>query len=334
MPGKKGVYDMCSTAFLKGLPIIGLDGGNKLVKCPSVCFHAGLEHFMEKPGVWLGDETDLLRYNGQYFAVSDRRLLYERDKTVNDDYLYLTLIGIAKELQARRMEPAQEIILAVGLPPGHLANEKLTRAMRDYYLRNGGEYRFQCGETRYHIMIREVVVCPQAYSITVTLPREIVRQPNIHLLDIGGGTVDDVMLVNQRPAPDMFSLDMGVIYLYNAIRTKLSNNYGVDVTEGQIDDIILKPEVSPLYRKYPEYINFVHQQADTHVKNIFRAANESGAKWKASFVVFCGGGSLLLREYIARYADINTGGYMIIDDIHANAKGFELFASITLSSRK
>lgn len=266
--------------------------------------------------------------------MSDKRLLYERDKTTNSDYLCLTLIGIAKELNARKLSPTQEIVLAVGLPQGHMASQKLTSSLRDYYLSNGGKYRYRCGGTQYHIKIREVIVCPQAYSITVTLPKRLIENPTIHIADIGGGTMDDVMLVNQCPAPDMFSLDMGVIYLYNTSRNKLSSTYGIDITETQIDSIINDPNGTTLFRNRPEYINFILSQADVHVKNIFRAANEQGAKWNTSLVIFCGGGSILLKEYIAKHAAKNTDSFEILDDIQANAKGFELFAKITLDNRK
>lgn len=316
--------------YLRSLEVYGFDGGNKLGKTAAASFHAGIDPLAGKPAVGMADEMDLLRINGRYYAVSETRLKYERDKSVNDNYLYLTLIGIAKELRARGRGPEQEIVLAVGLPPGHMENESLSRPLRDYYLRNGGVYQYRCGGIVHRIAIREVVVCPQAYSIFLTLPREVIGQPSVHIVDAGGGTVDDVNLVNGRPSLDMLSLDKGVIPLYNKIQARLANQYGRSITERQIDDIILGRPT--LFRQ--EHTDLVHSLADAHVRDIFGAFREHGADWLSGFVVFCGGGSILLGEYIRKYAGRSTGDYIIVEDVCANAKGFEVFARITLKNRK
>jgi len=310
--------------------IIGFDGGNKLAKTPNSFFHAGISSLAAKPAAGLHDEMDLLRINGQLFCVSGERLKYERDKSINDNYLYLTLIGIAKELRARGMSPVQEIVLAAGLPPGHMATEALSQSLRDYYLRNGGVYRYQCGDVSHQISIRDVIVCPQAYSIFLTLPKDLITQPNIHIVDCGGETVDDVELINGRPSHDMLSLDMGLIPLYSNIQKHMLNRFGRKITEQQIDDIIVGR--ATLFKQ--EHIDLVHERADAHVKNIFGTFRETGTDWLSSYIVFCGGGSILLSEYIRRNAEKLTGAYTIIDDICANAKGFEVFARVTLRNRK
>ena len=310
--------------------VIGFDGGNKLAKTPNSFFHAGISALATKPAAGLQDDTDLLRINGQFFCISEERLKYERDKSINDNYLHLTLIGIAKELKTRGLSPKQEIILAAGLPPGHMATEELSKALREYYLRNGGIYRFQCGEVSHQIIIRDVIICPQAYSIFLTLPRELITQPNIHIVDCGGGTVDNVELVNGKPSLDMPSLIMGVIPMYANIQKRMQNEYGRRITERQIDDIIQGRNT--LFKQ--DHIDLVCSQADAHVKNIFGTFQEMGSDWMSSYVVFCGGGSILLAEYIKKYADSLTGDYTIIQDVCANAKGFEVFARVTLKNRK
>ena len=120
--------------------VIGCDAGNKLIKTPNNITLAGIQKLPTKPAVMPPDPMDLLLINGEYYCISNKRVSYERDKSINENHLYLTLIAIAKEMQARRMSPTSKIVLATGLPPGHMASAKLMETYRNYFLQNGGIY--------------------------------------------------------------------------------------------------------------------------------------------------------------------------------------------------
>ena len=310
--------------------VIGCDAGNKLIKTPNNITLAGIQKLPTKPAVMPPDPMDLLLINGEYYCISNKRVSYERDKSINENHLYLTLIAIAKEMQARHMSPTSKIVLATGLPPGHMASAKLMETYRNYFLQNGGIYRFQCGGISHQITLSDVIVCPQAYSILLTLPSEIIKQPSIHVVDIGGGTVDNVHLVNGRPDPNMISLDMGVIPMYNTIKQRLQSEFGRRITEDQIDDIIKGNR--GFFKE--EHVRLIMETADAHVKSIFDEVREAGDDWLSSYVVFCGGGSILLKQFIEKYASDLTGRFIIVDDVKANSKGFEVFSRVLLKNRK
>ena len=309
--------------------VIGCDAGNKLIKTPNNITLAGIQKLPTKPAVMPPDPMDLLLINGEYYCISNKRVSYERDKSINENHLYLTLIAIAKEMQARHMSPTSKIVLATGLPPGHMASAKLMETYRNYFLQNGGIYRFQCGGISHQITLSDVIVCPQAYSILLTLPSEIIKQPSIHVVDIGGGTVDNVHLVNGRPDPNMISLDMGVIPMYNTIKQRLQSEFGRRITEDQIDDIIKGNR--GFFKE--EHVRLIMETADAHVKSIFDEFREAGDDWLSSYVVFCGG-SILLKQFIEKYASDLTGRFIIVDDVKANSKGFEVFSRVLLKNRK
>lgn len=310
--------------------VIGCDAGNKLIKTANNITLAGIQKLPTKPAVMPPDPMDLLLINGEYYCISNKRVSYERDKSINENHLYLTLIAIAKEMQARRMSPTSKIVLATGLPPGHMASAKLMETYRNYFLQNGGIYRFQCGGISHQITLSDVIVCPQAYSILLTLPSEIIKQPSIHVVDIGGGTVDNVHLVNGRPDPNMISLDMGVIPMYNTIKQRLQSEFGRRITEDQIDDIIKGNR--GFFKE--EHVRLIMEATDAHVKSIFDEFREAGDDWLSSYVVFCGGGSILLKQFIEKYASDLTGRFIIVDDVKANSKGFEVFSRVLLKNRK
>ena len=76
--------------------LIAIDHGNKLVKtvnCPP--FTSGLVESEVQP---FG--SDVLKYQGKYYQLSDQRIPYRRDKTEDERFFILTLFAIAKEIEA------------------------------------------------------------------------------------------------------------------------------------------------------------------------------------------------------------------------------------------
>ncbi len=63
-------------------------------------------------------QTTSWEYNGAIYSLSNNRLSYQYDKTLDERYYLLTLVAIAKELELVHTTRA-DVDLAVGLPPEH-----------------------------------------------------------------------------------------------------------------------------------------------------------------------------------------------------------------------
>ena len=97
--------------------LISIDHGNKQIKTiHHAPFTSGLVSSRTEP---FNGET--LQYQGIYYALSNQRIPYRRDKTDDDRFFVLTLFAIAYELQPAAINYAGiiRIQLAVGLPPAH-----------------------------------------------------------------------------------------------------------------------------------------------------------------------------------------------------------------------
>lgn len=224
--------------------IIGCDIGNKLIKTASSITPAGLQKLTGTPVVAPADPQEYLLVNGEHYLVSNKRIAYERDKSGSQAHLYLAMIALAKELRNRNLSPNSEITLAVGLPPGHMADQEVVNHYREYFRQNGGLYRFQAGGVSYQVKVKDLIVCPQAYSVLFTLPQNILEYSSLRVVDIGGGTVDTIHIENGTPDPLMPSLDMGVIFLYGKIFIQLQNRFGRKISESQVDEILLASSLS------------------------------------------------------------------------------------------
>ena len=97
--------------------LIAIDHGNKQIKTVHATpFTSGL---IQSDALGFG--TDYLAYQGKYYALTDQRIPYRRDKTEDERFFILTLFAIAYEIEATEQysDNLMRVQLAVGLPPAH-----------------------------------------------------------------------------------------------------------------------------------------------------------------------------------------------------------------------
>ena len=294
--------------------LISIDHGNKQIKTPNHTFTSGLYESSNRPA--FGDE--ILYHKGKYYALSEDRIPYMRDKTTTDQFFILTLYGIAKEINTAKCyeDDLIEVKLSVGLPPSHYSAlyEKY-----ETYFKKPDIIDFEYQGKPYSIYISEVNAYPQAYAAAMTVFSLIREQPKTLVLDIGGFTADYLMLKHGQPDLSVCdSLENGVIILYNNIRSKVNADFDTLLDESDIDSILLH-EV----HGFPnEIVTLVHHMAETFVDQLFGKLRERMIDLRVGKTIFIGGGSILLRQYIE--SSKRLAGAIIIEDIAANAKGYDI----------
>ena len=296
--------------------IIAVDHGNKSIKTAHDIFTSGLVASEGIPGF----RADYIGWKDKYYALTERRIAYLRDKTVDDRFFILTLFAIAKELEHNSVEESLDpldVTLLVGLPPAHY--EQLHSRFERYFLRNREIIDFEyCG--RYHsIRITKVLSYPQAFAAAVTQYSSLKAHSTAYIIDIGGFTIDVLKLRYGRPDLSVVeSFEKGVITLYNSIASKCNSQFARLLEDSDIDEVILnKPTILP-----GEVQMLIREMTTEFLREFYSFLRECGIDVTTSKCVFAGGGSLLLRGMIERG---HTVAYPIfIDDIRANARGYEI----------
>lgn len=303
--------------------LIAIDHGNKLVKIPNhVPFTSGVQESDTPP---FGGET--LKYLGKYYTLSEKRIPYHRDKTEDERFFILTLFAIAYEIQAvgGYSPNIMRIQLAVGLPPAHYGAQH--KAFINYFT-NRGAVQFEFQHRTYSIYIEKVLCFPQAYAAAVTMLQSLRDKPKALIIDQGGMTTDLLLLKDGTGDLSVCeSLEHGVITLYNQVKSRVNAELDVLLEESEIDAILLgrKEHVSS------EVAAMVERQAQAFVNDLFSTLRERGLELKSGVVVFMGGGSILLRRQIEVSGKVTNP--IFVDDIGANAKGFELLYRLTEEGR-
>lgn len=111
--------------------IFGIDHGNGNMKGENVCFPCGLVRYVSEPGRFMNE--DILEYQGTYYTLSDTRMPFKADKTVDDDYFILTLYALAMEARNKGITlTGKDVVLGVGLPPADYGQQ--AASFKKYFL--------------------------------------------------------------------------------------------------------------------------------------------------------------------------------------------------------
>ena len=102
--------------------IFGIDHGNGNMKGENVCFPCGLVRYTSEPGRFMNE--DILEYQGTFYTLSETRMPFKADKTVDEDYFVLTLFTLALEAKSRGLTlTGKDVVLGVGLPPADFGQQ-------------------------------------------------------------------------------------------------------------------------------------------------------------------------------------------------------------------
>ena len=302
--------------------LIAVDHGNKQIKTVHAPpFTSGLIQ-SDTPGFG----TDALAYRGKYYTLTDQRIPYRRDKTEDERFFILTLFAIAHEIEAMGQYSGSlmRVQLAVGLPPAHFG----VQAKRFINYFNGrGAVAFQFKGKSYAIFIENTACFPQSFSAAAATVKNLASFPRALVVDIGGFTADYVRLRNG--VPDMAacdSLENGVILLYNRICAKANAELDILLEETDVDAILLQGQGS----SYGEEVAaLVEYQAQEFVNDMLGALRERQLDLRTGRVIFVGGGACLLRRQIETSGKVAHP--VFVEDVNANAKGFEYLYRCTVT---
>lgn len=302
------------------IQIIGVDNGNSQHKTRHDCFTTGIAPVDDNPIVY----DNILDYSSKCYRIGGDRIKVQDDKVCNENFYLLTLAAIARELNARGADALSKnhIILAVGLPIGRYSAEK--KAFRNYLLKNR-MVRFRYEKKEFVIFIEDVLVYPQCYGAIVDKLPMMSGQEIV--VDIGSWTIDIMKVIDQAPDQSSIATDPnGIITCMRKIEEVCVAETNTKIDEYMIREFITKGEV----RLDDEFINIMVKEFTKYTKGIFRNLAERGINVRTTPITFVGGGAVLMK----RYAGIDQKNVSYVEDVKANAIGYETLAKLFLVSQR
>ena len=143
------------------------------------------------------------------------------------------------------------------------------------------------------------------------------------IADIGNGTMNVMQIIDGRPLEKSLVTDkFGVSICMKEIQKELSKSAGESIPEVMIEPML----INGLQGRVDATAKVVGRIAAGYAENILKRLIDYGYKENLVHLYVIGGGGCLLRHY----SDIaSKGNVTFIEDICANAKGYEYLATVS-----
>lgn len=300
----------------QNLLLCGIDHGFSTMKTAHFVFENGVKE--------LGGEATLLTntmsFHNRYFKVGEGRLPLKDTKVEDGDYLLLTLAAIAKEMDYYDLARA-DVCIAAGLPFTRFGEEK--QAFKEYL--NPGNVEFQYNGKDYRVCCKGVFLYPQCYAAVADrlgkLPAELL------IVDIGSKTVDIIHTRKHVPVEsDCITIPSALIKCMSDINNVVYRKTNRTLTEEQIQQVMM-------YGNAPysdKMVQIVKDELGVFARGIEATLREHGFDTEMLPVVYVGGGAGVMK----RFGSIEGRNIMHIEDVRANAIGYEYLAHQQLKRKQ
>jgi len=297
--------------------VIGIDNGFGNTKTSSCMFPSGVVAYESEPFIKQGK----MQYKGKYYVCGGETGALTKDKTENENYFILTLAAIAKEIEHRGLPRTLDIIIAAGLPLTMFGSQKENFKK---YLSQMMPVKYEFEDNKYKINIIDVMLFPQGYSAIAYKRDLLLREPSQILIDIGSWTVDTMLINKGLPVAGKHrSLELGIMVCIEEILEEIRKQKGLSMTETQIEQVLLFKDCT----MDSDIKNLIIAKAKTYANNLFKELDKAKFDTAAVPTIIMGGGAQIIKPYITKSQNI-----LLINDIHANAKGYEILAKIKKES--
>lgn len=293
----------------KGKLILGVDHGYGNMKTVHRVFKSGVDGMDEEPIV----SKNYIKFENKYYVIGESHLTYQGDKTASEDYRILTIAAIAEELKFRNIHEA-DIILAVGLPLAWVGKQKDSFKR---YLLEKTDLKFEFRQEKYHVKITDVRVFSQ--GMAAVMGKDL-KGFNM-IVDIGNGTMNIMQVNEERPIEkSLVTEKYGVNQCVKEICRELAKDCGNDFSEDLVEPLIRLGTGN----REDVLATTVKRVATKYTKEIWNRLLDNGYKEGITRLYVVGGGGCLLKHF----SDCSgKNGIVFIDDICANAKGYEVIAN-------
>ena len=298
--------------------IIAIDHGYGNIKTSNFCFPANVTPI----NYGLSFTDNILVYEGTSYAVGLGHKEFHADKIMDQDYYLLTLAAIGKELDRRGMTKAT-IVIAGGLPLTWGIEQK--ERFRKYLMQNT-HVDFIYKDVDYHVDVQNAMVFNQGIAAVANQINKCFRGTNM-LVDIGNGTMN-VMNINEKTAilESCFTEKYGTYQCVIRAREMLQRKFGSLPTDAQIEKYLrsMNAEIGEKYK------SVIQETAKQYVAEIFRRLREHEYDPDLMRLWVIGGGGCLVKNF----GEYDAGCVTFIEDLRANAKGYERMARRALVKRQ
>lgn len=285
--------------------ILGIDVGYSHTKVYGKDLEFSFKSTIEKGTIDVFNSIQI-EYQGENYTIGENNNNSLYDTTVNKiESLNFKLCLYTAIAKAMTKHVDEDIKIVTGLPASYYSSQKqaLINELKDktvVMVINGQPRKFT---------IIDVLVFPQSSGVLLLEPNKLVGDTCI--VDIGGFTVDVSFFVD-KDLKKLDTLELGMNILAKDLINEIKARYGVAYDILRADYILDSKEIVVEHKaiNIQELIDTVLQKHADLIINRLKGMKE----YNTSKLIFIGGGSLRLANYLNQTVDKDT--------IFTNAKAF------------
>ncbi|XOS91172.1 hypothetical protein ACLMAB_21380 [Brevibacillus laterosporus] len=246
--------------------------------------------------------TFRVEYEGKSYllgdAVSEDKSSYQLTKNSIEHILSINVAICQCLSKTKQPIGFAAVHLAVNIPINLYKSEEQKQAYAEAIQNNGEPICLSINGKAYVFRIKHIVLLPESLG-PVYENTAIFRSKRVTIIDIGGLNTS-IMQVNQLiPLFDqMVSSSHGINVLRSKIADVFSTKFGITITENDAEQIMRDRCLILNGKRQEDSFEIINSMFAEHVKEITNFALSRNITFTNSGLVFCGGGSLLLKDHI------------------------------------
>jgi len=271
-------------------------------------------------GIDIPPNTFMVEFNNKVYlvgeAVSEEKIKYDISKK-SIEHLISIYLSVANFVNRTGIT---NIYLAVGTPLNIYKNKELKEEY-EQYIKGNGIISLKINGKLVYFRINKVLCLPEGTG-PIYADIDEYRNSKTTIIDIGGLNVNYCVFTNLIPQYEQMIINnYGANILRSKISEKLSSQYGIYISDSDVDEIIKDGYLYINGEIQAKSKNLIKNLMQNHIEDIINYGKSRGLTlFNANgAVVFCGGGSILLKDFIR---ELYPSSIIIDDAQFANVLSF------------
>lgn len=254
-------------------------------------------------GVDITPNSYLVDYNGKSYLIGNMVSESQSDYNISKSSLthqlsiYLAIAKLIEKTDVMKFG-LPNIHLAINLPINVYKNNSLKTEYQNMIQNNGQVITLKVNGLAYCFRITNIVLLPEAVGSTYYRPSEF-RDTKATVIDIG--SLNTTFCTYRNLIPELESMvvsNSGISILRAKLAETLKAKYGIHVDDNDTEEILKDGCLFLNGNKMGDSIEVIHDLINGHVLDIFNFAKSRNITFNNSKLIFVGGGSALLHDYI------------------------------------
>jgi len=253
-------------------------------------------------GAEIAPNSFLVEFEGKSFLIGEMvgedRTNFDLTKHTKEHLLCIYLAITQLLLKSRQSKGIADISLAINIPLSLYKNEKHKNAYFDF-IRNGSQAIYiKVNGKSFVFRINQLLLLPEGIGPIYSDINQY-RNKRALVVDIGSLNINYLEFNHLVPQYDkMITTDHGVNILRSKLADTLTSKYGTTISDNDVEQLFRDKCLYLNGEKQEDSKEIIEGLIANHVKEIFNHARSRKLTFNNTEMIFVGGGSLLLRDYI------------------------------------